>query len=108
MLKVTDLDSAPFEIPEMFAAELKLGGVRPLIWKKLEVNAGSNGFIELDFQYDVAQIYVDGKLAADQYDCGFPWRIPASILAGKECYLVMSPRYDRIYREEKETESPLR
>ena len=42
----------------------------------------------------------DGKLAADQYDCGFPWRIPASLLAGKECYLVMSPRYDRVYRED--------
>ena len=51
-------------------------------------------------KYDVAQIYADGKLVADQYDCGFPWRIPASLLIGKECYLVMSPRYDRVYREE--------
>jgi hypothetical protein len=100
VLKITDVENAPFEIPEMFAAELKLGGVRPLIWKKLEVNEGSNGFVELDFQYDVAQIYADGKLIADQYDCGFPWRIPASLLTGKECYLVMSPRYDRIYRED--------
>ena len=97
-LGITDLDAAPFELPEMFAAELKLGGVRPLVWKKLEVT-GNDGFVELDFKYDVAQIYADGKLVADQYDCGFPWRVPASLLNGKECYLVMSPRYDRVYRE---------
>ena len=99
VLKITDLDKAPFELPEMFAPELKLGGERPLIWKKLDVK-GTSGFVELDFKYDVAQIYADGKLVADQYDCGFPWRIPASLLNGKECYLVMSPRYDRVYRED--------
>ena len=98
VLRITDVESAPFEIPEMFAAELKLGGERPLIWKKLEVT-GKDGFVELDLKYDVAQIYADGKIVADQYDCGFPWRIPAALLNGKECYLVMSPRYDRIYKE---------
>ena len=98
-LRITDLDKAPFELPEMFAAELKLGGVRPLVWKKLEVT-GNDGFVELDFKYDAAQDYADGKLVADQYDCGFPWRLPASLLNGKECYLVMSPRYDRVYRED--------
>jgi len=106
VLRVIDVENAPFELPEMFAAELKLGGARPLIWKKLEV-MGSEGFVELDFQYDVAQIYADGKLVADQYDCGFPWRIPASLLNGKTCYLVMSPRLNNIYREE-EAEPPLK
>ena len=105
-LRITGLESAPFELPEMFAAELKLGGARPLTWKKLEVR-GNTGFVEIDFQYDVAQIYADGKLVADQYDCGFPWRIPASLLNGKECYLVMSPRLGNIYREEA-TEPPQR
>ena len=61
---------------------------------------GTSGFIELDFKYDVAQIYADGKLVADQYDCGFPWRVPASLLNGKECYLVMSPRLNNIYHED--------
>ena len=105
-LIITDIERAPFEIPEMFAAELNWGGTRPLIWKKLEVN-GKGRFVELDFKYDVAQIYADGKLVADQYDCGFPWRIPASLLAGKDCYLVMSPRVDNIYREEAEAKPPM-
>ena len=107
VLGIADVDGAPFEIPEMFAVELKLGGVRPLTWKKLDVK-GANGFIELDFQYDVAQIYADGKLVADQYDCGFPWRVPASLLDGKECYLVMSPRLNNIYREDEEATPPLK
>ena len=85
--------------PEMFAAELRLGGVRPLVWKKLDVT-GTTGFVEIDLKYDVAQIYADGKLVADQYGCGFPWRIPASLLSGKTCYLVMSPRLNNIYRED--------
>ena len=59
-----------------------------------------DGFVEFPEVYDVAQIYADGKLVADQYDCGFPWRIPASLLIGKECYLVMSPRDGRAHREE--------
>lgn len=28
-----------------------------------------------------------------------PWRVPAELLAGKECYLVMSERKDDFYRE---------
>ena len=103
VLKITDVESAPFEIPEMFAAELKLSGaskILPLTWWKLEVHGDPNGFVEFSEVYDVAQIYADGKLVADQYDCGFPWRIPASLLIGKECYLVMSPRDGRAYREE--------
>ena len=74
--------------------------LRYLPTEKLEAYGDPNGFVEFPETYDVAQIYADGKLVADQYDCGFPWRIPASLLNGKECYLVMSPRYDRVYRED--------
>ena len=104
------MNQAPFEIPEMFAAELKLSGasnILPLTWYKLEAAGDPNGFVEFPEVYDVAQIYADGKLVADQYYCGFPWRIPVSLLAGKECYLVMSPMAGNIYQE-KEAEPPLR
>jgi len=104
------LNQAPFEIPEMFAAELKLSGasqILPLTWWKLEAHGDPNGFVEFPEVYDVAQIYADGKLVADQYYCGFPWRIPASLLIGKECYLVMSPRDGKAYRED-EAAPPLR
>lgn len=107
------MDGAPFEIPEMFAAELELGRTKsnlPLTWYKLEASGDPNGFVEIEekFVYDVAQIYADGKLVADQYYCGFPWRIPVSLLAGKECYLVMSPKAGGIYFEEPEPESQQR
>lgn len=102
VLRGTRMNQAPFEIPEIFAAELKLSGasqILPLTWWKLEAYGDPNGFVEFHEVYDVAQIYADGKLVADQYYCGFPWRIPASLLIGKECYLVMSPRDERIYKE---------
>ena len=110
VLRATQMNQAPFEIPEMFAAELKLSGasqILPLTWWKLEAYGDPNGFVEFHEVYDVAQIYADGKFVADQYDCGFPWRIPASLLIGKECYLVMSPRTGNVYRED-EAEPQLR
>ncbi|MBO7089807.1 MAG: hypothetical protein J6W70_07875, partial [Lentisphaeria bacterium] len=91
--------------PAMFAAELKLSAASqnlPLTWYKLEASGDPNGFVGIqdNLVYDVAQIYADGKLVADQYYCGFPWRIPVSLLAGKKCYLVMSPKAGNIYTEE--------
>lgn len=37
-------------------------------------------------KYDVAQIYVNGELAADNFYYGKEWRVPAKLLHGKECY----------------------
>ena len=45
------------------------------------------------------QIYADGKLIADEFYCGVPWRLPAKLLYGRECYLVMSEMKDDFYRE---------
>lgn len=86
----------PFIPP--YADELNLGCNRKRSWKKITVS-GSDGFIEIPDQYDAAQIYVDGKLTADNFYFGRPWRVPASLLCGKECYLVMSEMKDDFYRE---------
>lgn len=48
---------------------------------------------------DVSQIYANGELIADNYYYGKPWRVPAALLSGKECYLVMSEMKDDFYRE---------
>ena len=48
---------------------------------------------------DAAQIYANGVLAADEYYCGVPWRIPANLLYGKECYLFLSEIKNDFYRE---------
>ena len=50
-------------------------------------------------EYDVAQIYADGQLVADNFYTGVDWRVPASLLFGRECYLVMSEQRDDFYRE---------
>ncbi len=91
-----ELSEAPFE--PLYGEELRLGGERKLHWKKLTVQ-GTEGFLSIEEIYDVAQIYADGKLTADNFFCGKPWRVPASLLTGRECYLVMSERRDDFYRE---------
>lgn len=81
----------PFAPP--YLEELSIGGERKRTWKKLSVT-GSEGFVEIVYEGDAAQIYADGELAADEYCLGRPWRIPASLLYGRECYLVVSEKKD--------------
>ncbi|MBR6028355.1 MAG: beta-galactosidase [Clostridia bacterium] len=82
---------APFDPP--YPDELAIGGPRKLSWKKLEVSS-PEGFVEISEPCDAAQIYADGLLTADQFFTGEPWRIPASLLFGHECYLVCSELKD--------------
>lgn len=86
----------PFTPP--YHDELELGGERSRKWYRIEVD-GDQGFIEIDIPCDVAQLYADGELAADEYYYGVPWRIPADMIYGKECYIVCSEMKDDFYRE---------
>lgn len=86
----------PFIPP--YAEELNIGGERKRTWKKVTVS-GNDGFIEIPDKYDVAQIYADGKIVADNFYYGKPWCVPAKLLYGKECYLVMSEMKDDFYKE---------
>ncbi len=86
----------PFVPP--YAEELNLGGERMRTWQKISVNQ-EEGMIELNYAGDVAQIYADGELVADEYYKGTPWRIPAKLLYGRECYLVISELRDDFYKE---------
>lgn len=95
-VRFEDVTCPPFA-PE-YSGELKLGGERKLIWKKLTADT-EQGFIEIADRYDTAQIYVGGKLAADSFYYGKPWRVPAGLIYGKEAYLVMSELKDDIYLE---------
>lgn len=94
-LKATPV-AEPFEPPYM--RELTMNGERARTWKKLEVTTGE-GFVEIADACDVSQIYADGVMVADNYYIGVPWRVPAALLFGKECYLVMSELKDDFYRE---------
>lgn len=95
-VRVENIPQAPFE-PE-YREELQLGGPRALTWKKITVSA-PEGFIEFPEICDASQIYADGQLVADNFYYGKPWRVPAKLLCGKECYLVLSEWKDDFYRE---------
>ena len=91
----TDVDE-PFAPEHVY--ELELGGKRARRWQQLHVTS-NEGFVTIGGAYDVAQIYADGELAADRFWTGIDWRVPASLLYGRECYLVMSEMKDDFYRE---------
>ena len=40
-----------------------------------------------------------GQLVADSFYYGAPWRVPASLLYGKECFLALSELGGNFYRE---------
>ncbi|MNI76685.1 hypothetical protein D3C73_1329310 [compost metagenome] len=75
-----------------------MGGEREVKWQKITVT-GSEGFLDIDYYGDVAQIYADEELVADSYYYGDVWRVPARLLEGKECYLAVSEMRNDFYRE---------
>lgn len=95
-VEITGVENAPFE--PKYKEELCIGGERKLTWKKIYVEGGY-GFAEIDYVGDVAQIYADGELVADDYYYGKTWRVPCKLLYGKECYMVISEMKDDFYRE---------
>jgi len=108
-VEITGVENAPFE--PKYKEELCIGGERELTWKKINVDGGYGlefrrvlfrsgyGFAEIDYVGDVAQIYADGELVADDYYYGKTWRVPCKLLYGKECYMVISEMKDDFYKE---------
>lgn len=95
-VEITGVENALFE--PKYKEELCIGGERELTWKKINVD-GRYGFAEIDYVGDVAQIYADGELVADDYYYGKTWRVPCKLLYGKECYMVISEMKDDFYKE---------
>ena len=95
-VEITVVENSPFE--PKYKEELCIGGERELTWKKINVD-GRYGFAEIDYVGDVAQIYADGELVADDYYYGKTWRVPCKLLYGKECYMVISEMKDDFYKE---------
>ena len=77
---------------------IHIGGARKVTWQKVTVT-GSQGFVNIDYVGDAAQIYVEGELTADSYYYGEVWRVPARLLDGKECYLGVSEFRNDFYNE---------
>ncbi len=94
--EITETD-APFKVPKMFEWELNIEADPPRArkWCKI-VTDSTEGFIEITDKYDTAIIFADGKPVADRFYEGTPWRIPVSLVSGKEAYIVMSELRDDI------------
>lgn len=89
----------PFVPP--YEEELTLGGPRRRWWQRMQVSS-PDGFVCIGGEYDAAQIYgADGCLLADNFFCGEEWRVPAALLYGRECFLVMSEWRDDCYLEKR-------
>ncbi len=99
VLTVKPLADPPLCSP--YETELHIGGERKVAWSELQVD-GPDGFVQVEYVGDVAQIYADGQLVADDYYYGRPWRIPASLLWGRKCFLAVSELKEDFYREDPE------
>lgn len=86
----------PFEPTERY--ELEIGGKRALKWYRASVTT-PDGYVELPMECDVAQLYIDGSLMADNFWYGRSWRIPAMLIYGKQAFVVCSELMDDFYRE---------
>lgn len=92
------LEEAPFMPDHKLLSEFWFGGEPKLVWYRISTEV-SSGFVEIDAPCDVMQIYADGKLAADDFYRGVCFRIPARLLYGKECFLLLSEQKDNCYME---------
>ncbi len=94
----TEITKAPdFERP--YEYELNIGGGRKIVWSRVTVK-GTQGFVDIEVpECDVMQLYIDGRLAADNYYYGKPWRLPAKMLNNRECYMAYSELRNDCYRE---------
>lgn len=96
-IKVEPLGSAPFE--PKYMEQLQFDGPRNVEYSKVSVTT-SEGFVEIPNVGDVLQLYTeDNELLADNFYYGKPWRLPASLLYGRECILAVSELKDDFYRE---------
>ena len=88
-----------FYIPELdYPEEFSVCGGKELQCKKLSVDS-PDGLVYINMEFDVAQIIADGKLVADCYYYGKPWEVPASLIYGKETYMVYTPVNKEIYMD---------
>lgn len=93
---IEDIETEPFE--PLYKEELNIECERKRTWEKITVSS-DYGFAEINYTGDAAQIYADGKLIADDYWYGVPWRVPCRLLYGRECYMVISEMKNDFYRE---------
>jgi len=96
-INIIPLAEAPFE--PKYMEQLQFDGPRKVFYSKISVTT-DEGFVEIPNVGDVLQLYTaENELLADNFYYGKPWRVPASLLFGKECYLAVSELKEDFYKE---------
>ena len=96
-ISIVPVANIPFE--PKYMEQLQFNGPRAVAYSKVSVTT-PEGFVEIPNEGDVLQLYTaDNEMLADNFYYGKPWRIPASLLYGKECYLAVSELKDDFYKE---------
>lgn len=96
-ISIIPLPEAPFE--PKYMEQLQFNGPRKIEYSRVSVTT-NEGFVELPNVGDVLQLYTaDNELLADNFYYGKPWRLPASLLYGKECILAVSELKNDFYKE---------
>ena len=96
-IRIEPLEKIPFE--PKYMEQLQFDGPRKVWYGKVTVTT-NEGFVEIPNEGDVLQLYTsDNELLADNFYYGKPWRLPANLLYGKECYLAVSELRDDFYKE---------
>lgn len=87
-------------IESEYRYELQIGTNRKEKWYRIKIDK-YEGIVEFSYEGDCAQIYVDGKLVADDFYYGGKWQVSADILRGEKVELGISELKDDIYLEVK-------
>ncbi len=106
---VTFVQDDNLSVDEKYFYELKLGGAQNIKKWKLDLSdlakTEFKQYLSVDYVGDVAQIYADGKLVADEYYYGQPWIIDADIVknAGEVVLVISQLDKQDVYFETEKT-----
>lgn len=104
-VKYTAVQKPNFENEHL--KELYIGGASKCKYWEIDlsgIDKSLRRFIQIDYVGDVAQIYVDGRLAADEFYIGRPWTVDVNALDGENVILAISELDGQdIYFETKNT-----
>ena len=96
-ISIEPIDEASFT--PKYMEQLQFNGPRKVEYSRVSVT-GDEGFVEIPNVGDVLQLYsAENELLADNFYYGKPWRLPASLLYGRECILAVSELKDDFYKE---------
>lgn len=86
------------EIDGKYLYELNMEHEREKQWYSVSVR-GADGFVNIAYIGDAAQLYADGELVADDFYYGGEWVVPSKLLYGKDVVLGISELDGNVYLE---------